>query len=122
MAQGETLRVKGLRELVRATSKAEKESRTEVRKTLKKVGEVVRVPWSQELDRFGARTATGLRTVVRQRGVSVEQTRRKTTGTRPDFGFRQQLLGEDVLAEQQDEVEHEMEDAVDTIADHFERR
>lgn len=117
----ETIRLRGYREFLRATDRAGKETKTAVRATFREVGEVVREPWADELDRFGSKTAHGLRTVVRTRGVNVEQTQRKTTGKHPDFGRKQQLIGEAVLDEKADEVGERMEDAIDEVADHFER-
>ncbi len=69
------------------------------------------------------KSAAGYRVRVRQRGVAVEQSLRKTTGTRSDFGelqMRQALLP--ALEANEDRVESAMEAAIDTVADHFERR
>jgi hypothetical protein len=115
------VKVEGYREFIRATKRAEKESRTEVQDALKEAGEVVREPWRGRLERFGSRTATGLKTRLRAGEVAVEQTRRKVTGLRPDFGFRQQLIGDEVAEEREGEIQRELERAVDRIADHFER-
>lgn len=106
---------------MRATAHAEKDVRKETREAFKEAGEVVREPWSRELDRFGSKTASGLRTSVRQAGVSVRQSLPKTTGRRPDFGFRQQVIGEAVLDQHRDEVEDAVEEAFDRVAGRFER-
>lgn len=113
------VKVTGYREFLRACDHAGKETKKAVRSTLRQVGDVVRVDWAADEQRFGSFTATGLRTVVRQRGVSVEQTRRKTTGLRPDFGRTQQRLGDQVFDSKQREIEHDFEHAIDVIADHF---
>lgn len=108
--------------MLRACDRAGRETKREVRSTLRKVGDIVKVEAAERLREIDARSAAGLRTVVRQRGVSVEQSLRKTTGTRPDFGalqMRQALLP--ALAEKESAVEDAMEDAIDKVADHFER-
>jgi hypothetical protein len=115
----DTVTVKGYREFLRACDRAGKETKKEIRGTFREVGEVVRVPWAHDLDRFGTKTARGLRVSVAQKGVSVRQSLRKTTGTRPDFGRIQQTFGDAVLASKQTEVEHAFEKAIDRVADHF---
>lgn len=117
-----TVRVNGYREFLRACDRAGKETKKEVRGTFREVGEVVRVPWARDLDRFGGKTARGLRTSVRQTGVSVRQSLRKTTGLRPDFGRLQQSLGDAVLEDREDEIGARFEDAIDRVADHFDDR
>lgn len=118
----ETLRVKGLRELMRATARAQSDTRREVRASLREVGDVVR----DEAERLFAvtdeRSARGYRTRVRQRGVSVEQSLRKTTGTRPDYGalqMRRALVP--AVSSKEGEIEDRMERALDRVADRFER-
>lgn len=121
----DTVRIHGYREFVRACDRAGKETKREVRRTFRKVGEVVRVPWRADLQRFGPRTATGLRTIVRTRGVTVEQTRRKSGNEarqRPNFGPLQQRFGDTVAIQREGQVVREMEHAIDTVADHFDRR
>jgi len=92
-----------------------------VRDTFRHVGDVVRVEWTREFSvRYDARSAAGYRTRVRQRGVQVEQSLRKTTGLRPDYGRLQQRVGEAVLDQKQGELARGFERALDTVADHFE--
>lgn len=117
----ETLRVKGLREFMRAASLADRESRKEVRSAFREVGEVVRDEWADRFERIDAGSAGGLRTRVRARGVSVEQSRRRTTGLRPDYGSLQMRYGLGALAAREDDVENVLEDAIDRVADHFDR-
>lgn len=119
--QEDTVIVRGYTEFVRACDHADRETRKELRSTFREVGEVVRVEWAGDEQRFGAFTASGLRTIVRQRGVSVEQTRRKTTGLRPDFGRLQQSVGDQVFDGKEAEIEDAFEKAIDRVADHFER-
>ena len=120
----ETLKIRGYREFLRATNRAEKESKTFVRDNFKEVGEVVRRPAADDLRGLqpSGKSAAGLRTIVRQRGVAVEQTLRKVTGKRPDWGatqMREILIPN--LESHEREIETELEKAVDRIADHFDR-
>lgn len=122
MAQSDTLVVRGYRDFLRATDRAEKESKRFVRDNFRKVGEVVRRPAAEDLGELSPKSAAGLRTIVRVRGVNVEQTLRRTTGKRPDWGatqMREILLPN--MEEHEREVEQELEKSLDRIADHFER-
>lgn len=113
--------VKGYREFLRACAKAEKDTRKEVRAAFREVGDIVRVDAARRLDGLSPKAAAGLRTRVRQRGVSVEQSLRRTTGKRPDWGavqMRDALLP--AVEAKEDEVVAEMEHAIDRVADHFE--
>lgn len=117
----ETLKVRGFKEFVRACDHAGKETKKQVRGTFRKVGDIVKVEAAARFASYDARSAAGYRTVVRQRGVSVEQSLRKTTGKRPDFGALQMTKALiPALDDKADEVEHAMEAAIDKVADHFE--
>jgi hypothetical protein len=121
-AQGATLRVEGYRELVRAFATADKEQRRELRATLKQVGDVVRVDAVRRFSPVNSRSAAGYRTRVRQKGVAVEQSLRKTTGAHPEWGsyqMRHALLP--ALMSSEDDTERAMEHAMDRVADHFNR-
>jgi hypothetical protein len=118
----ELLRVRGLRELVRATDRAGQESKKAVRGILRAAALHVRVAASELFSRYDTRSAAGYRVVVRQRGVAVQQSLRKTTGLRPDYGdlqMRKALLP--ALRREAAETERQMELAIDRIADHFDR-
>jgi len=118
----ERLRVRGYREFLRAADRASRESKREVRSAFRDVGEGVREEAAQRFAHVSPRSAAGYRVRVRQRGVSVEQSLRKTTGTRPDFGevqMRDALIP--ALEDNADDIERRMTDAIDRIADHFER-
>lgn len=120
MPRPRSLRVRGYREFLRATNRAEKESKAFVRDNFKDVGEVVRKPAAKDLGELSPKSAAGLRTVVRVRGVTVEQSLRKVTGKRPDWGktqMRKILIPN--LEEHEREIEKAMETAIDRIADHF---
>lgn len=105
-----------------AASRAEKETKRKVRETFREVGDIVKVEAAERFREIDERSAAGYRTVVRRRGVSVEQSLRRTTGQRPDFGALQMRTAlEPALEAKEGEVTEAMEDAVDEIADHFER-
>ncbi len=112
-----TVKVDGLRDFMRDTNRAEKETKKKVRERLKESGEPVRAEWASTLSRYDVRSASKLRVRARVSGVHVEQSLRRTTGLRPDWGRLQQMLGESALERKQGEVENEMEKAADDIAD-----
>src|SRR4029077_5411838 len=89
MAQGATLRVEGYRQLMQALAKSDKATRKAVRDELRHAGDQVKTGASLRFARTDARSAAGYRTRVRQRGVAVEQSLRKTTGKHPEFGALQ---------------------------------
>lgn len=124
MASPGTINVRGYREFLRATDRAEKSSKTFVRDNFREVGEVVRVPAADDLRDLQptGKSAAGLRTIVRTRGVAVEQTLRKTTGKRPDWGKTQmrKILLPNVDAHER-EIEQKLEEKLDVIADHFDK-
>jgi hypothetical protein len=120
MAQHPTLRVSGYRELMRAYQQADKDSRKELRVALKHVGEVVQRDAVRHISPINARTAAGYKIRVRQRGVAVEQSIRKTTGAHPEWGsyqMRHALLP--ALMANADEVERRVERALDVVANQF---
>lgn len=120
MAQG--VRVKGYRELMRAAARADKETKKKVRETFRRVGDLVKVDARSKFGRYDARSAAGFRTVVRQRGVTVEQRYGRTTGDHPNFGalqMREALIP--ALDEKDSEIGREFQRAIDEVADHFDR-
>lgn len=122
MAQGATVRVNGYREFLRAINRADRESKRYVRTTFAHVGESVRREATSRFLPIDVRSATSYRVVVRTRGIAVEQTRRRTTGKRPDFGrlqMRRALVP--ALEANAHTLERELEHALDLVATHFER-
>jgi len=108
--------------MLRACDLAGRETKREVRATFRKVGDIVKVEAAERFREVDAKSAAGYRTVVRQRGVSVEQSLRKTTGKRSDFGALQMRKAlEPAVDAKEGEIEDAMEDAIDKVADHFER-
>lgn len=118
----QTLRVKGYREFMRAAARAPKDTRKEVRAAFREVGEIVRADAAQRFEDVSPKTAAGFRTRTSTRGVSVVQRLGKTTGKRSDWGSLQMkdaLIP--ALESKEDEVEQAMDDALERVADHFER-
>lgn len=79
----------GLAQMLKAAKDAGKETNHEVREALRASGEIVRADAVPRLAKYSSRSAAGLKVRVRQRGVAVEQSLRKTTGRRPDYGALQ---------------------------------
>lgn len=122
MAERATLQVRGYREFMRATARADRESKRYVRESFRQVGEIIRTEAVGRFSPVDQRTASGYRTRVRQRGISVEQSIAKTTGKRPDYGslqMRRALLP--ALMGNQDSLLRDLDQAMDRVADHFER-
>lgn len=89
-ATGSTIRVKGLKELTRDFKKMDKELSKDVRGELKDAGDIVRVEATSRFSGYDARSAAGYKTRVRSAGfVSVEQSLRRVTGKRGDYGALQ---------------------------------
>lgn len=105
--------------MIRACDRAGKETRREVRATLREAGDVVKEDWQARMRSIDERSAAGLRTVVRVRGVSVEQSLRKTTGKHPEYGALQMRRGIHAVDAKRDQAERAMERAIDKVADHF---
>lgn len=121
-AQGATLRVVGYQELLRALKLADKADRLAVRKVLRSVGDDVQRDAVQETSPVDARSAAGYRVYVRQRGVGVEQSLRKTTGLHPEWGswqMRHALIP--ALEANEDDSERKMEEALSLVSDRFNR-
>ena len=116
----DTIRVKGYREFVRACDHAGREAKREVHATFREVGEIVRADAAERFAGYSARSAAGYRVRVRQRGVAVEQSLRKTTGQHPEFGalqMRKALLP--AMRDKEPEVVAAFDRAMDKVADRF---
>ena len=123
MAQQGTLRVTNYREFQRVVAKSDKALKREARAAFRKVGDVVKADVRERLVGIDGKTAAGYRTLVRQRGISVEQSLRKTTGLRPDFSVLQKTRALDpALAANEHRIVHEFEHALDEVADIFNRQ
>jgi hypothetical protein len=120
MPQGATLQVKGYQAFMRALVLADKADRKAVRTEFRKFGDIVRRDAVQRFSPVNARSAGGYRTRVRQRGVAVEQSIRKTTGVHPEYGslqMRRALVP--ALWANEDDLIRDLEQALDRVADHF---
>lgn len=113
-----TVRVKGLRSLLRATDAAGKETKRLVRDELRKTAEPVRDEARRLFSPIDAGSAASYGISVRKVGtVSVEQRKRRTTGQHPEFGalqMREALLP--ALASKGDEVVAELDAALERLA------
>jgi hypothetical protein len=110
------VRVKGLRELQSALRKVNRGLNKELRAELKNVGEVVRADATSRFSGIDARSASGYKVRVRQRGVAVEQSLKRVTGRRGDYGalqMRRALLP--AMASNEDEVVHRLEGMLDRL-------
>jgi hypothetical protein len=114
--------VRGYKELVKASYAADRALRKQMRDTFRAVGEPVRSEAAIRFSRYDARSAASYRVRVRQRGVIVEQSLRKTTGKHPEYGrlqMRRALLP--AQAHQEPETLRRIERAVDEVCDLWER-
>ena len=117
MATG-SVKVKGLRELRREFKRVSKDADKEVRDGLKQAAAPVREEAANLFERYDARSAAGYRVSVRGRVVTVQQSRRRTTGQHPEFGalqMRRALIP--ALQRREDEVVEGVERVLDQLAD-----
>ena len=93
---------------------ADTRTRRDVRAELRHAGDKVREGATQRFDQYDPRSAQGYRVRVRQRGVAVEQSIRRTTGKHPQFGtlqMRRALVPS--LEANEDETYRSFEEALD---------
>lgn len=103
---------------MRAVNKADKETKKLIRGRLKEVGEIVRAEGASRFSGIDAGSASGFKVRVRARGVAVEQSRKRVTGKRGDYGalqMRRALVP--ALEAKRDDVVKEMEKAVEEVCD-----
>lgn len=114
--------VQGYREFLRACEAAPPLLRREIRGTYREVGDIVKKDAREKLSDLSRKSADGYRTYVRTRGIEVEQSLRKTTGLRPDWGktqMRKALIP--ALDEKEPEVVAAFEAATEEIVQEFKR-
>lgn len=105
-----TARVTGLTETLVALRGLPKAQEAALRAEFRAVGKLLANAWRLKLTHGVARsasvqrTALGLRPYVRLRGVEVDQTLRKTTGLRPDWGRTQMRYGEEAIDDSTEEI------------------
>jgi hypothetical protein len=114
--------VRGFKELQKASLLADRALRSEQRTLFREVGEPIRSEAALRFAAIDRRSAAGYRVRVRQRGVIVEQSLRKTTGKHPEYGALQMRRA--LLPAQQDQAPatfRRMERAIDKVCDLWER-
>jgi hypothetical protein len=87
--RGETIAVSGLKPLIRDFSRLSKTLTKSLREELRAIAGPVEADVKAREEQWGEKEAAGVRTVVRQRGIAVEQALRRVTGKRGDFGALQ---------------------------------
>lgn len=119
-----SIKVKNLGRLQRDLKKLGSDVAKEIEGELRAAGQVVADSARQKLDPINPYSAAGLRPRVRGFGrVVVEQTRRRTTGTRPDWGdrvMRRDLLP--ALAENEDKIIALIDRMLGKLGGEFDRR
>jgi hypothetical protein len=120
MAEAATVRVTNYRETMRALARSDAASRKAVRAEFRHVGDLVKQDAAQRFSRYDAKSAAGYRTRVRQRGIAVEQSLRRTTGRHPEFGalqMRRALVP--ALESNEEGTVRALEEALDRVCDRF---
>lgn len=113
-----TVRVKGLKELNRAINRADKDTKKILKARFVKVGDIVRDEGRSRFSSIDAGSAAGFKSKALTGGVKVQQSRRKTTGKRGDYGALQMSRGlVPALEAKQPQVVAELEQALDEVAD-----
>lgn len=117
----DSVKVKGLREFIRACDASDKRTKRLVRNKLREVGRIVADDARGLFSVYDGGSAAGFRPIVRRKGtVTVEQTRRRVTGKRPDYGslqMRRALLP--AVEENEAEIVAKFEQAMDEIVAKF---
>ena len=102
--------------MIAGIAKADATLEAELKEALRDSGGMVRDEAAQLFGRYSEKTAAGYRVYVRARGVSVEQSLRKTTGKRPDWGriqMKDALIP--ALDEKTDAVRERVVAAIDAV-------
>ena len=115
MAAG-TVRVTGVRETVAALNKVSRSAPKVVTNELKSAADPVRDAAAARISRYQGSKPMSIKPKVKGRGsVFVQQTARKRTGKRGDFGRLQQRHLEVALDQNQDKVRKALEQALDRL-------
>jgi hypothetical protein len=85
----EAVRVKGYREVVKGFRDMDKDVAKGIREELRSAGQIVQREASALFAPVSERSAAGYKVRVRQKGVAVEQSLRRTTGEHPEYGALQ---------------------------------
>jgi hypothetical protein len=108
----ETLVVHGHRELIRSFKEMDKQEAKGLREELRSAGQVVQREAMSLFAPVSPRSATGYKVRVRQSGVAVEQSLRRTTGEHPEFGALQMQRA---LLPAMDRREHEVINRLESL-------
>lgn len=118
----DVLAVNGYRSLMIGFQHADRETKRDARKILAGAGKAIVQDATARIAPKDARSAAGYRTSVRQRGIVVRQSLRKTTGLHPEWGAYQMRHGLiPARSAQMPETTRALEHAMDQIADRFNR-
>lgn len=124
-AQGQTVRIEGYEAFVKACDRAGKETKKFVRGTFREVGDIVRQDATALFLPVNPKSAAAYRTYVRTRGVAVETSLRRSVNRerrRPQYGpYQMRKALEPSLTRNEPRVVNEFEQALEKVADHFER-
>lgn len=108
-----TVRVKGLRETVRAFNKLDRGITRQLQKELKKEAQPVVSSAQAKIGRYQGARAASIGPRAAGGSVFVTQRAKKVTGQRPDFGALQMRRMLEALDENRDRVVDGIEDALD---------
>lgn len=112
---GGTVRVRGLRETLRAFRRLEAEIGPEMRTELRAIAEPVALTARSLISPYQGASVRTIGPRVTQTGAAVTQRAKKVTGRRGDFGALQMRRLEEALEEHADEIEPKLEDMLDRI-------
>lgn len=114
----QAVQVNGLRELLRVTDRAGKDTKKLVRSEIREAAKPVLEDARRRLAPIDTRSAAKLGISVRRTGVvSVEQRARRTTGQHPEYGRLQMSRALiPALDAKQDEVVSRLEQSLDQLA------
>lgn len=116
----ETIRLHGIKELHRDLRKYDRELALELNRRLKDAAELVRQAASERFQPISSATAAGFRPRARSGSAFVAQSKRRTTGLRPDFGSLQMRVAlVPALESKSGEVERAVEQLLDELGGGF---
>ena len=113
------VRVIGLREFIRTADRASRDTKRMVRRELADAADPVREEAERLFEKINPASAKGYRVSVRKAGlIYIVQSKRKTTGLRPDYGSKQMKVALIPAGKaKEEEVRQNLEHAVDRIAE-----
>src|SRR5215510_11617767 len=113
--------LRGYRDFQRVCALSPNKARKAVRERWRPVGDIIKDDAARRISPISTKTAAGYRTRVLQSGIKVQQSIRKTTGRRPDYGGLQMAKAlRPATAAHIHDLERATEEAMDDVADYFE--